>query len=146
MARGRGENSRRFSVENAMWEKWCEFKEYCDNATVTKTEFSQRLSEFVTAVIPAPITYTLKGFCNYIGMTEQNFYETYAKNEKFESVIGRMREECELDARKKFENGTINSRLAGLWMSRYNYTTNVSAEVDTDMELKISVDYGDDVE
>ena len=56
-------------------------------------------------------------------MTEQNFYATYNKNERFELVIARMKEECETDARRKFENNTINSRLAGLWMSRYGYST-----------------------
>lgn len=133
-----------FSAEKAMWEKWEEFKKYCDSKTVTRTEFSQRTSEFITAVIPAPVTYTIKGFCVYIGMTEQNFYATYNKNPAFESVIGRMKDECEADAREKFENNTLNSRLAGLWMSNYGYSTNVTADVDTDMDLKVSVDYGDD--
>ena len=113
-----------------MWQKWEEFKEYCDSETVIRTEFSQKSSEFVTASIPAPITYTVKGFCKFVGMTEQNFYATYNKSKKFESVIARMKEECELDARKKFENGTINSRLAGLWMGNYGYTTNANVEAD----------------
>ena len=128
-----------------MWQKWEEFKEYCDHEMVIRTEFSQKASEFVTASIPAPITYTIKGFCKFIGMTEQNFFATYNKNKKFELVISRMKEECEIDARKKFENGTINSRLAGLWMSHYGYTTNnnVNAEVEADMDLNITIDYGD---
>ena len=137
------EHSKRFNHEDDMYEKWEEFKKYCDNKTVTRTEFSQRTSEFVTAVIPAPVTYTLKGFCKFIKMTEQNFYETYAKKKRFESVIARMREECEIDAREKFENNTLNSRLAGLWMSNYGYTTNVNQEIDADMDLNITVDYGD---
>ena len=142
----KGERNKRFNAEKAMQDKWNEFKAYCDNATVTKTEFSQRTSEFITATIPSPITYTIKGFCNYIGMTEQNFYATYANNPRFELVIARMKEECEVDVRKKFENNTLNPRLAGLWMSRHGYTTNVTAEVEADMDLNISVDYGDDAE
>ena len=55
----------------------------------------------------------------------------YAKNDKFIDIVTRMREECEVDARKKFELQAIPSQLAGLWMGRYGYTTkqdtNVSA-------------------
>ena len=138
------EHNKKINTEKIMWEKWEEYKKECDNKTVVRTEFSQRASEFISAVIPAPVTYTIKGFCKFIGMTEANFYATYNKKEKFESVIARMKEECEVDAREKFENNTLNSRLAGLWMSNYGYTTNVSADVETDMELNISVDYGEE--
>ena len=138
------EHNKKINTEKIMWEMWEEYKKECDNKTVVKTEFSQKACEFISAVIPAPVTYTIKGFCKFIGMTEANFYATYNKKEKFESVIARMKEECEIDAREKFENNTLNSRLAGLWMSNYGYTTNVSADVETDMELKISVDYGDE--
>ena len=34
-----------------------------------------------------------------------------------------------MDARKKFELGVIDSRLAGLWMSKYGYTTKTDASV-----------------
>lgn len=117
-----------FNIDNkplaqAVWEKYLEYKEHCNSRTVTRTEFSQRTSEFVTAVIPAPVTCTLKGFCNFVGMTEQNFYKYYASKKQLESVIARIKEDCELDAREKFENGTVNSRLAGLWMSNYGYST-----------------------
>lgn len=127
------EYSKRFNSDKALWDKWEEYKEHCDNRTVTKTEFSQKNSEFVTAVIPAPVTYTIKGFCKFIGMTEANFYATYNKRKKFESAIARMKEECEIDAREKFENNTLNSRLAGLWMSNYGYSTNVNTELNADI-------------
>ena len=35
----------------------------------------------------------------------------------------RIREECEVDARKKFETGQLPGKLAGLWMSKYGYCT-----------------------
>ena len=134
------EYSKRINSPKAMEIAWESFKDYCDHRTVTRTEFSQKLSEFVTAVIPAPVTYTIKGFCKFIGMSEANFYITYDKNEKFKSVITRMKEECEVDAREKFENGTINSRLAGLWMSNYGYST----KAETNMEMKNKVVIVDD--
>lgn len=126
-----------------MWERWEEFKAYCDSKTVVRTEFSQKTGEFITAVIPAPITYTIKGYCVFIGMTEANFYATYDKNEKFELVIARMKAECEVDAREKFENNTLNSRLAGLWMSHYGYTTKTEANVDADVGVTIIDDIGE---
>lgn len=131
-----------FKTEKAMWKKWVEYKDYCDNKTVVRTEFSQKTSEFVTAVIPSPVTYTIKGFCLWIGMTETNFYLTYDKDEKFKLVITRMKEECEVDARQKFENNTINSRLAGLWMSHYGYTT----KTENKDEIKNSVVIVDDLD
>lgn len=138
------EHSKKFNTAKALYNAWEDFKYYCDNKTVTKTEFSQKESRFVTAVIPAPVTYTIKGFCIYVGMTEANFYATYNSKKKFELVIARMKEECEIDAREKFENNTLNSRLAGLWLSRYGYTTNINAEVDADMDLNVSIDYGEE--
>lgn len=124
-----------------MWTAWEKFKEHCDSKTVVKTEFAQKLGEFVTAVIPSPVTYTIKGFCLFIGMTQQNFHATYKKNKKFESVIARMEEECEIDARQKFENGTIPSKLAGLWMSNFGYSTKTESKE----EVKSSVVLVDEV-
>lgn len=136
------EYSKKINTAKAMMEAWESFKDYCDHKTVIKTEFSQKSSEFVTAEIPAPITYTIKGFCNFVGMTETNFYVTYGRNEKFKSAIAHMKEECEVDAREKFENGTINSRLAGLWMSNYGYTTKTDANIEADVGVTIIDDIG----
>lgn len=138
------EHNKKINSEKIMWEKWNAYKDECDNKTVIRTEFSQKASQFISAVIPAPVTYTIKGFCRFLEMTEANFYATYNKNAKFESVIARMKEECEIDAREKFENNTLNSKLAGLWMSNYGYTTNTNVDVDADMELNINIDYGDE--
>ena len=131
-----------FKTAKILQEKWDEYKEYCDTKTVIRTEFSQKSSEFVTAVIPSPTTYTIKGFCVWCGMTEQNFYATYNNDKRFESVITRMKEECEIDARQKFENNTINSRLAGLWMSNYGYSTKSESKE----EIKNSVVIVDDLD
>ena len=136
--------NRRFKKPEDMWMAWESYKEECDNETVVTTAFSQKEAAFVSAEVPHPTTYTLKGFVSSIGMTEQNFNATYEKKSTFESVIARMKLECELDARKKFEKGVIEPRLAGLWMSNYGYTTNVDNKVEADMSLNITVDYGDE--
>ena len=134
---------RKFGSAAALEKAWLEYKDYCDKKTVVTTSFSQKSGEFVTAVIPHPITYTIKGFCAFVGMTESGFYDLYDKDEKLVLVIARMKQDCENDAREKFENGTIDSRLAGLWMSHYNYTTKTDATVAANAGVTIIDDSGD---
>ena len=122
--------ARKFKSEMALEKAWDEFKQYCDSKTVVTTSFSQKSGEFVSAVVPHPVTYTIKGFCGWCGITESGFYDLYNKDQKLESVIARMKQDCETDAREKFENGTLDSRLAGLWMSNYGYTTSTKVEAD----------------
>ncbi len=135
---------RKFANEKALEKAWEEYKAHCDRKTVVTTAFSQKSGEFVTATIPKPVTYTIKGFCSYCGMSERAFYLLYDKEDKLQSVIVRMKEECEIDAREKFENGTIDSRLAGLWMSNYGYSTKTDATVEADVGVTIIDDLGED--
>ena len=138
--------ARKFGSAAALEKAWVEFKEYCDSKTVVTTAFSQKTGGFVTATVPHPITYTIKGFCAYAGLTEQAFYDLYNKEEKLELVIARMKQDCEIDAREKFENGTLDSRLAGLWMSHYGYTTKTDTEVKSNVGVTIIDDLGNDDE
>ena len=122
---------RKFKTPRMLADKWAEYKEYCNNRTVLTHDFSSKNSEFVSAELKRPVTYTLEGFCVYAGIARQDFYSTYAENERFCDIVTRMREECEADAREKFEQGVIPTQLAGLWMSKYGYSTkqDVNAEV-----------------
>ena len=86
------------------------------------------------------ITYTIEGFCAFAGISRQSFYERYAENEKFADIVTRMREEAEIDARKKFELQIIPSQLAGLWMSKYGYTTKIENNVSGLQEEKSKLD------
>lgn len=138
-----GHGSNKSITVRRMFKLWNEYVEECDNAKVIRTEFSQKDSDFVTREIPAPITVTIKGFClNKLKMTESNFYATYNKDPEFELVIARMKEHCEVDARCKFENGSINPKLAGLWMSHYGYSTQIKEDITSDNSLDIKIDYG----
>ena len=114
---------RKIKSVKALEEAWAEYKEKCDKQNVLAHEFSAKNSEFVTAVLRRSITYTIEGFCVYIGLARSKFYETYGNDERFRDTVTRMREECEVDARMKFETGQIPTQLAGLWMSNYGYTT-----------------------
>lgn len=137
---------RKFGSAAALEKAWEEYKVYCDEKTVVTTSFSQRSGKFVTATVPHPITYTIKGFCAFVGMVESGFYDFYDKDPKLESVIARMKQDCEIDAREKFENGTLDSRLAGLWMSNYGYTTKTDTKIDANAGVTIIDDSGDDDE
>ena len=115
---------------------WEEYKQVCDDQEVLTHEFSSKNSEFVSAKLKRSITYTIEGFCVYMKISRQAFYEYYVSKKRYVDIVTRIREECEADARKKFELQVIPSQLAGLWMSKYGYTTkvenNLSGGLDTE--------------
>ena len=102
--------------------KWEEFKYDCDNKTAICNEFSSSKGAFVSVELKKPITYTIEGFCIYIGIPRSAFYKIYGEDKKFMDIVTYIKEECELDARRKFEQGTIPTQLSGLWMSKYGYS------------------------
>lgn len=135
-----------------MEQLWEEYKQVCDNQEVLTHDFSSKNSEFVSAKLKRSITYTIEGFCVYMKISRQAFYEYYANKKRYVDIVTRIREECEADARKKFELQVIPSQLAGLWMSKYGYTTkvenNLSGGLDTEkskLDDLIGQMRGDDV-
>ena len=123
-----------FKSPKEMEEKWEEYKNYCDNQVVLTHEFSQKFGEFVSQDLRKKITYTIEGFCVWAKIARSKFYETYDKDEKYRDIVQRMREECEIDARAKFETGQIPTQLAGLWMSKHGYTNKTEAEMKADIK------------
>lgn len=120
---------RKFKTPRALEKKWDEYCEYCANHKATVTEFSSKLGKFITAEVNKPITVNIKGFCAYVKFPRQDFYKTYADDEAFCDIVTRMHEESEVDAREKFESGQLPAALAGLWMSKYGYSTKTDNEV-----------------
>lgn len=108
---------------------WEEYKANCDNQSVLTHEFSAARAEFVSKELRKKITYTIEGFCVFLKISKNAFYSTYAEDVRFRDLVTRIREECEVDARGKFETGQIPSQLSGLWMSRYGYGTNSNVKV-----------------
>lgn len=131
---------RKFKSVKALAEAWGAYKTYCDNQMVLTHDFSSKNSEFVSKELKRSITYTIEGFCVFAGISRAAFYERYADNERFADTVTRMREECEVDAWKKFELQVIPSQLAGLWMSNYGYTTKTDASVSGAVPVIISGD------
>lgn len=127
---------RRFKSAKQLEETWEEYKEYCDNQVVLTHDFSSKNSEFVSKELKRSITYTIEGFCVYAGISRASFYEHYAGNDRYADIVTRMKEECEVDARKKFELQLIPSQLAGLWMSKHGYTTKVEQKADVSLETE----------
>jgi hypothetical protein len=135
---------RKIKSVKALEDAWEEYKEFCDSQWVLSHEFSAKNSEFVSAKLKRSITYTIEGFCVFIGLARSTFYQIYGEDEKFSDMVTRMREECEIDARKKFETGQVPSQLAGLWMSHYGYTTKTDNKLDADVGVTIIDDLGED--
>ena len=126
-------SKRKISSPEQMEQLWENYKEYCDNYQVTQTEFSGKESRFVAGTVKKPITYTIEGFCVYIGLARSKFYETYAESEEYRDIVTRMRDESEADVRKKFETGTIPTQLSALWMSKFGYATKQQTDVNASM-------------
>ena len=126
-------SKRKISSPEQMEQLWENYKEYCDNYQVTQTEFSGKESRFVAGTVKKPITYTIEGFCVYIGLARSKFYETYAESEEYRDIVTRMRDESEADVRKKFETGTIPTQLSALWMSKFGYATKQQTDINASM-------------
>lgn len=112
-------SKRRFKSKADLENAWIDYKKDCDSKKITSEIVSTK--ELIAAEVKfrRPITYTIEGFCVFAGLSRQAFYMDYANNDKYRNIVDRMREECEVDQRTKFEQGVINPKLAGMWMSRY---------------------------
>lgn len=127
---------RRFKNVKQLEEAWEAYKLDCDNQMVLTHNFSSKNSEFVSRELKRSVTYTLAGFCVFVGISRAAFYERYVGNEKFADMVMRMKEECEVDARKKFETQMIPSQLAGLWMSKYGYSVRAEQNAGEQTEIE----------
>ena len=126
-------SKRKISSPEEMEQLWEKYKEYCDNYQVTQTEFSGKESRFVEGTVKKSITYTIEGFCVFIGLARSKFYSTYLEDKDYEDIVTRMRDESEADCRKKFETGCIPTQLSGLWMSKFGYATKQQTDVNASM-------------
>lgn len=125
---------RKFKSAKALETAWEQYKAWCNDQKVLTHDFSAKNSEFVSAELKRSVTYTIEGFCAWAGIARRAFYDTYADDERFSHIVTRMREECEVDARMKFELGVIDTRLAPLWMSRHGYGTRQETNLGADSD------------
>lgn len=124
---------RKIRSAKALADKWEEFKVYCDNYTTTRgkeTTFIDADGEKHTEsqqTASTPISYTIVGFCVFLGISKSTWYATYENDPRYSDIVARIHAECEADVRTKFETGVINTRLAPLWMSKYGYGAKIEA-------------------
>jgi len=121
---------RKFKSVKALETAWEQYKGWCNDRPVLTHGFSPKNSEFVSQELRRSVTYTIEGFCVWARISRSAFYETYGDDGKFSDIVTRMKEECEIDARMKFELGVIDPKLAALWMSKHGYTTKMESNVD----------------
>lgn len=133
MGRGR---PKKINSPQKMEKLWDEYKDYCNNQSALAYDFSSKNSEFISVEMKRSITCTIEGFCVYIGLSRSKFYETYSNDNEFRDIVTRMQEECEVDARIKFELNMIPTQLAGLWMSKYGYTTKTDTKISGDLSVE----------
>ena len=122
-----------FPTPGDMEKAWAQYKKRCDEHKITVTMFSAKNSEFVTQRVLKRITYTIKGFCSYNQLSAPSFYQNYLHcrgckkggPSPYAPVIQRIQQECETDAREKFETGELPPMLAGLWMGGFGYSNKV---------------------
>lgn len=129
---------KKFKSVKALEEAWEAYKDDCNNRKVLTHDFSSKNSEFVSKELTRSVSYTIEGFCVFVGISRSAFYERYVSDERFADIVTRMREESEVDAREKFELGIIPSQLSGLWMSKYGYTTKQDMSVNGSVEFEES--------
>ncbi len=118
---------RKFKTAKALAEAWEAYKAWCNNQSVLTHDFSAKNSEFVSKELKRSVTCTIEGFCVWAEMPRSIFYDTYAADSRYSDIVTRMREECEVDARMKFELGIIDTRLSSLWMGKYGYGAKAEA-------------------
>ena len=141
---------RKFKTPKALANNWDAYKDWCDSQEVLAHAFSAKNSEFVSEGLKRKITYTIEGFCVWAGISRSIFYDTYAADSRFSDIVTRMKEECEVDARRKFELGEIDAKLAPLWMSRHGYSTKTESAAqdqreDDPLTKSLKEEFGDGV-
>lgn len=129
-----------------MERRWEEYKKQCDERMIHVTEFSSSQAKFVPGDVIRSVTYTIIGFCRFLGINKSNFYQTYGNDPRYGDVVSRIKDDCEIDVREKFELGILNPKLAPLWMSKFGYSTKADQSLNADTKLSISVDYGEEPE
>lgn len=127
-----GGKPRKIKSPTEMARLWEEYKAECDSYLVTVNEFSQRTGTFATADLRKKISYTIEGFCVFLKLPRSSFYATYNEDPRYQDVVARIREECEVDTRSKFETGQIPPQLATLWMGKFGYGANASVKLNAE--------------
>lgn len=100
-------------------QQWQAYKDDCEHQTVRTYNYNASSRQYIPQELQKCIAYTIEGFCVYAGISRAEFRTFYEEDPKFSDLAMKMREECEVDAWKKFELQLLPPQLAGRWMDRY---------------------------
>lgn len=128
---------RKIGCPEELMQLWSEYKAYCQNHTRIQT-FVDKSGGVKNIEVSAPITCTKTGFCSWFGIVESAFQSTYGEDPLYEDAMDMIRQDSQVDCRSKFEDGTLNPKLAPLWMSRYGYSVKQETEVKGGIPVVIS--------
>jgi hypothetical protein len=70
---------RKFKSVKQFEEAWEDYKDDCNNQMVLTHDFSSKNSEFVSKELRRSVTYTIEGFCVFIGIARSKFREFSSK-------------------------------------------------------------------
>jgi len=119
---------RKIQSPEEMAELWDAYTEVCDNHVRVQTVVVN--GETADVEIRAPLTYTIEGFCLSIPISQTAFDKTYRNDPDYEELIEMIEAMTHIDARSKFEDGSLNPKLAALWMGRHKgYSTKAETEI-----------------
>ena len=91
---------RKIGCIEEMWTLWEEYCRKCDNHMKTESVITKGLTGTTVdhVLVAAPLTYTKKGFCLHIGITESSFDTTYGEDEDYDEFMEMLRMAAEIDA------------------------------------------------
>lgn len=85
-----------------------------------------------------PLTYTEESFLRFLPLSLST-WERYKKDEDYADVMADIASEIKANVRERFEDKSIDTRLAALWMSRYpEYRTRQETEIKGGVPVVIS--------
>ncbi len=125
--------------------RWEKYKAKCDGnvkkrqvTTTTTDADGNKVKETTVSNVLAPLTYTIDGFCLFLPLSRR-LWADYREDEDYAEVCERIEDECKDNARARFEDGTLNTRLAGIWLGRYpEYRTQQETKITGGVPVVIS--------
>lgn len=106
--------AKKLYTPGTLWEKACEYFEWCDNNPWIKKDFVRGGDMAGTIIdLPTQRPYTISGFCVFAGIDVKTF-ENYSKAEGYEDFFPVCIHIREIIATQKFEGaavGAFNSNL-----------------------------------
>ncbi len=125
--------------------RWEKYKAKCDGnvkkrqvTTTTTDADGNKVKETTVSDVLSPLTYTIDGFCLFLPLSRR-LWADYREDEDYAEVCERIEDECKDNARARFEDGTLNTRLAGIWLGRYpEYRTQQETKITGGVPVVIS--------